>query len=81
VLCVQTLQVQLHTAVPAKTKIAPAAALTFYQHVKHLFERMECVHGNDDAMHGSVHLRDQTAHTSVEVEVPSMINRSTEAIP
>jgi hypothetical protein len=27
--CVQTLQVQLHTAVPAKTKIAPAAALTF----------------------------------------------------
>jgi hypothetical protein len=27
--CVQTLQVQLHTAVPAKTKTAPAAALTF----------------------------------------------------
>jgi hypothetical protein len=26
---VQTLQVQLHTAVPAKTKAAPAAALTF----------------------------------------------------
>jgi hypothetical protein len=27
--CVQTLQVQLHTAVPAKTQTAPAVTLTF----------------------------------------------------
>jgi hypothetical protein len=44
--CVQTLQVQLHTAVPAKTKTAPAAALTFTNSIRYSgygLQSMPCV--------------------------------------